>query len=252
MPSVTMRDLAQGAYDILGILSVGETMSDAMGTFARTFANDLLSEWSQGRAFIPVIARESFAMVADQGGPDNPYTIGDGADFDTQRPATQTSIVAANLILAGDPPLVRVPLGIYTDQAYAANQIPTMSNSQPTGLYYNPTYASDWGSIFLWPVPDTDDNTLELFLQKAVAQFEDLDTEYFVPEGLPRALKYNLADAMAGANGKQLAPSDARIAVSSLSRFKRANTKLSDLMNDAIWSASSRTIYNINSGAGGS
>jgi hypothetical protein len=252
MPTVTATTIVQGAYDILGVTSAGETMSSAMGTFGRTFLNDMLSEWAQRRLFIPVIAREQFEMEADKGGPDDPYTIGDDGDFDTQKPANQGSIVAANLVLMASSPEVRVPLGIYTDQAYAANQIPGMTSGQPTALYYNPTYADNLGSIYLWPVPDTDENELELFLEKALVQFADLTTEYDVPDGVPRALKFNLADTLAQPMGRELSPSGRRIAMSSLGTFKRSNTKLSDLQNDALWGASSRTIYNINTGAGGS
>jgi hypothetical protein len=79
-------------------------------------------------------------------------------------------------------PNVRVQLGIYTDQAYDANKIPDMSNSQPTGLYYNPTFASGLGSIFLWPVPNTSTNDLELFLQKGLAQFADTTSTVYLPD----------------------------------------------------------------------
>lgn len=248
MPSVTCRALAQGALDILGVLAIGETISDGDATFARQFLNDLLSEWSQRTQMIPVITRERFDLVANQGGPESRYTIGPGGDFDTERPSNQGSIVAANLILTATSPEVRVPLGIYTDQAYDANQLPSMSNTQPTGLYYNPTYTGDLGSIFLWPVPTISTNDLELFLQKGVAQFADLDTAYDVPDGLLRALKYNLADALQGPYGREMSPSAARIAVSSLATFKRANLKLSDSMNDASFANSNRTLYNINTG----
>lgn len=251
MPSVTAQDLADGAFAILGVYGAGETSSSSDATFARTFLNDLLSEWSQRTLFIPTIARERFDLVSDQGGQDNPYTIGPGGDFDTERPSNQDSIVSANLILTATSPEVRVPLGLYTDEAYDANAIPDMSNSQPTGLYYSPTYADDLGSIFLWPVPDVATNDLELFLQKSLAQFANLSTEYDVPDGVPRLLKYNLADAIAVPYGRELPATAARIATSSLDTFKRANHKLRDQMNDAIFGTGRRTIYNIQSGSGG-
>lgn len=250
MPSVTGTSISNGAFALLGLYSPAETPSSADGTYALTVINDLLSEWSLGRAFVPIIARERFDMIADRGGPTNPYTIGSGGTLATTRPATQSAIVAANLILTDTDPEVRVPLGIYTDEAYFFNQIPAMSNTQPTSLYYNPTYSSSLGSVYLWPVPDNADNDLELLLQKPIAQFADLSTAYIVPDGLPRALKYNVAFTMGGTYGRQLAPSDAMIAVSSLERFKRGNLHLSDQMNDATWAGYRRTLYNINSGNG--
>lgn len=248
MPSVTAQDLAEAAFGILGVVSPAETLSNADAEYARTTLNDMLSEWGQRSAFIPIIARERFDLVANQGGPDSPYTIGPGGDFDTERPSNQNSIVSANLILTATSPEVRVPLGIYTDDGYDANKLPSMTNSQPTGLYYNPTYADDLGSVFLWPVPDVSTNDLELFLEKGVAQFANLATSYDVPDGLPRALKYNLAEALGPAYGRELTPAAQRIAVSSLATFKRSNLKVTDLPNDATFGLSSRSVFNIQTG----
>lgn len=248
MASVTGNQVVQGAFSLLNVFLPGETPDANNAQYGLSVLNDLLSLWSQETLMIPVIARERFDLVANQGGPDNPYTIGPGGDFDTERPSNQTSITAANLILATTSPEVRVPLGIYTDQAYDANQIPGMSNTQPTSLYYNPTYANDLGSIYLWPVPTVDYNDLELFLQKSVAQFADLVTTQYVPDGVPMMLKYNLARALAGSYGRQLAPSDQQIADKSLGIYRRSNTKLFDLLNDASFGPNRNTIFNINTG----
>ncbi len=258
MPALTGLELVSGAFQLLNVYMPGESIPAPDGDVARIAANDLLSEWSQRRMMIPAIARLRFDLVsgtaANKGGPTNPYTIGIGADFDTPRPANQKSITAANLILTdpGPPNEVRVALGIYTDDAYAANQIPGMLSGQPTALYYNPTYAvSDWGSISLWPVPDVNTNDLELFVEQAVAQFADLSTTYYVPPGLPRALKFNVAQALEGTYGKRMTDQQNKIAVSSLGTFKRSNIKLTDLMNDIYFGLNNRTGYNINTNSGG-
>ena len=251
MPSVTALQIAQDAYGVLGLYGPTETPSDSDGQLALRFLNDLLSEWSTRTQMIPVIARLRFDLVANQGGPDFPYTIGPGGDFDTARPETQTAIQSANLILTATTPEVRVPLGIFTDAAYDWNQIPDLSNSQPTGLYYSPTYQSDFGTICLWPVPDNNTNDLELFLQQAVAQFANLSTAYWVPSGLPRALKYNLADALQEIVGKTLPVSAQRKATASRTTFMRANLHLSDLSTDATWAGNRNSLYNIQSGTGG-
>ena len=254
MASTTGTAIVQGAFSILNVYLPGESIPADHGEYARTVLNDMLSEWGQRALFIPVIARERFDMTVGKGSPTNPYTIGVGGDFNTERPSNQDSITAANLILTGTSPEVRIMLGIYTDQAYDANQIPTQTNTYPTGLYYNPTYASGLGSIFLWPVPNTAANDLELFLQKSIVQFANLSTTYYVPDGVPRMLKYNLADALQGAYGRQMSESDQRIAVSSMGTFKRSNSKMSDLANDATGIGSGSRgggIYNIFTDTGG-
>lgn len=245
MPSVTAQDLITAAYQILGVYSPVQTPSDADAQLGLDSLNDLLDEWSLGAAFTPFISRERFDLVADQGGPDAPYTIGAGGDFDTQRPPNQNAIVGANLILTSTDPEVRIPLAIYSDQAYDQNAIPDQTSTQPTGIYYNPTYADDLGSLFLWPVVNTADNDLELFLQKWIAQFADLDTEYDLPTGLPRALKYNLAVVLSP-QFRPIDPVAERIAVSSLGRFKRSNlSRMRDLATDAPLGSGGGGLYNI-------
>lgn len=252
MPSITGTEIARKVGSLLNLWLPGESISANDGQLVLEAINDLLDSWSQRTAFVPVIARERFDLVANQGGPDNPYTIGPGGDFDTERPSNQGSLVSANLILTSTSPEVRVPLAIYTDQAYDANALPGMSNSQPTGLYYSPTYQDDLGSIFLWPVPDVNTNDLELFLQKSVAQFANLTTTYYVPSGWPLALKYNAADLLQTDFGRTLSPAAQRIATASVGTIKRANLTLSDLMSDASMFTSGRsTIFNIQTGSGG-
>lgn len=252
MAAVAFVTLAANSFALLNVFLPGEALPNADAEFARGVTNRMLSGWGQRNVLIPVISRQRFDLVANQGGPTTPYTIGTGGDFDTDRPSNQGSIVSANLILTATSPEVRVPLGIYSDQAYDANQIPDMSNGQPTGLYYNPTYAGGLGSIFLWPVPNTATNDLELFLQIGIAQFADLTTSYYLPDGAEDAITYQLAKRLQGPYGKTLSASDALIATETFSTFKRSNSKLSDLANDAYWATNDRrTLYDILSGAGG-
>lgn len=233
MPSLTGLQLVTGSFNLLNVFLPGESIPDADAQTALTVANDLLSEWSQRKAMSPFVARERFDLITDRGGPTNPYTIGVGGNFNTTRPPNQDAILAANLVQTTTDPEVRIPLGIYTDSAYFANQVPGQDNTQPIGLYYNPTYASGLGSIFLWPVVDNATNDLELLLQKSIAQFADLSTAYEVPDGVPAALKYNVAYRIQGTYSKKMAPSDEQLAVSTLSTFKRSNHHLVDVPNDA-------------------
>src|SRR3990167_5726369 len=255
MPAITGTDVAEFAFALLNVFLPGEALTGDAGEFALEALNDWLSEQSQKALMCPAISRNQFDLTANKGGLDNPYTIGDGADFDVVKPPNQNSIVAANLILTASTPTVRVPLGIFTDQAYDANRIPDLSTTQPTGLYYQPFTASasnDYGQIYLWPEPDNATNDLELFIQLALLQFADLSTTYYVPAGVPRMLKYNLADILQVPYGKTLGARAQQTAVSSLGTYKRANTKLSDLANDAyVFTQGRQSLYNIQTGQGG-
>lgn len=254
MPATTFTAIAEASFGILSVFLPGEALPAADATFAVQMANRMLSGWRQRGVFIPVISRERFDLEANKGGPDDPYTIGTGGDFDTVKPANQNSIVSANLILTATSPEVRVPLGIYTDQAYDANPIPGMDSGQPTGLYYSPTYTDDLGTITLWPVPDVATNDLELFIQKALALFStsDYGAEVWLPDGAEDAIVYQLALRLAGPYGKTVGAEDRRLAVETLGTYKRSNVKMSDLMSDAyVFSPGRRTLFNILSGSGG-
>jgi len=251
MPAITGNAIAKKVFSLLNVYLPGESVSNNDSETVREALNDLLNSLQQRTPFIPVISRNVFALVANQGGPTNPYTIGVGGNFNVTRPSNQNSITAANLILTNTSPNVRVPLGIYSDDAYDNNFIPDLSNTQPTGIYYNPTWANDLGSVFLWPVPTTNQNTLELFLQQEVAQFADMTTVYYVPDAWPLMLKYNVADLCQVDFGRTLSPAAQRIAVSSMGTVKRSNLKISDLPNDAFMFSQGRsTLYNIQSGSG--
>lgn len=252
VPSITGTAAAEYAFALLNRFLPGEALPSADADFALVTLNDWLSEQSQRALMCPAISRNRFDLIANRGSPTTPYTIGSGADLNVTKPANQHSLVAANLILTATSPEVRVPLGIYTDQAYDATTIPALTSAQPTGLYYNPFTASannEYGQVFLWPVPDNATNDLELFIQLALLQFADLTTTYYVPDGVPRMLKYNLASMLQVPYGKQLSPKADAIAVSSLGTFMRSNTRLIDVPTDAYMFASGRrTGYNIETG----
>src|SRR3990167_10324856 len=256
MPAITGTEVATRALRVLNVLLPGEALSGDMGETALEYLNDWLSEQSQKAVMCPAVSRQQFDLTANKGGLDNPYTIGDGADFDVDvKPPNQNSITAANLILTASSPTVRVPLAILTDQAYDALRVPDLTSTQPTGLYYQPFRASasnEYGLVYLWPEPDNATNDLELFIQLALLQFADLSTTYYVPAGVPRMLKYNLADILQVPYGKTLGAPAQQTAVSTLGTYKRANTKLSDLANDAyIFTQGRHTLYNIQTGQGG-
>lgn len=249
MPAVTANELCGTAFTLLNVFLPGEAVPAADANTGRTFLNLLLSLWRQQAMTIPIVARERFDMIADRGGPTNPYTVGPGGTINTTpRPPNQHSVTAANLILTATDPEVRVPLAISTTQAAFANQVPGLSSSQPTAVFYNPTYASDLGSLYLWPVPDTAENDLELFLQKPLASFDDGLTTYYVPDGADTALSYNLAELLSVPYGRELPPAAVRMARLSLGIFERSNLQVSDLPNDARFGQYRTGLYNIHTG----
>lgn len=247
MPAVTGNTIVGDAFALLNVFLPGESVPPADGQIVLRFLNDILGELSQRGRTAPFVARDQFPLVAGKGGLSNPYTIGPTGDFAVARPENQSAITGANLVLTASTPSVRVGLGVFTDDAYAESPVPDLNSGQPTGIYYNPTYQNDLGSIFLWPVPNTALNALELFIASSVAAFPNLTATVYLPDGMPRLLKYMLADALQVPYGKALSPAAAKIAATSLGVFQRSNTHLSDLSNDASF-GSRRGGYNIETG----
>jgi hypothetical protein len=150
---------------------------------------------------------------------------------------------------------VEIPRPVTTDQNWWSVQLKTMPSGLFTGVYYNPT--QPFGQITLWPVPDSTDNQLVLYLQQQFEGFDDFDTDYTFPDlpGMSEALQYNLDIRLAipFASAAEMTPDIKELARTSLGLVKRQNYRLRDLANEtaAAIGRDNRGGYNINTGQGG-
>jgi hypothetical protein len=165
-------------------------------------------------------------------------------------PATGTIVAYPE----GNQP-VEIPRGLYTVQSYQATQIKTLPNSLFTGVYYIPGSAP-FGTIVLWPVPNTAQNQLVLYLPQVFGGFADLTTAYGYPDtpGYQEALEYNLAVRLAAPSAIPLAqiPTVIQLARESFGTIKRQNYQITDLPTDPalVLTGDRRSGYNINTGTG--
>lgn len=250
---MTATQVVEAAFGNLNVFLPGESIPPADMNFALGALNRMVSLWKLQPSMAMFTQRYRFDLVAGQGGPDDPYLIGDGAgEFDMPVPATQAMIVGANLILTTPDPEVRIPLTLLTTTAYDALAIPDLSG-QPAAVYYNPSgrgSALPPGSrysFYLWPVPSTATNDLELFVLHQASTFDDLTTVYEIQDGVAEALIYNLMLRL-GAYGHPMSEDDKSIARLSLEVVQRGNVQLSDLPNDAMRAFGWRRRYNIEAG----
>lgn len=252
--STTAIAIARTSFQLLNVFLPGESVPLADANAALTFLNLMIGGWAQQRGTIPVVAREVFAMIADKGGPSNPYTIGVGGNLNTARPPVQRSVEGVGLLLnPGTDSETEVPYTMLTNDAWEAIQVKNLANSQFTAALYKPTYANGLGSLFLWPVPNVTTNSLVLYIQKQIAQFADLQTtSYDFPEGYDEALIYNLARRLQVPYGKTLDADAMVIARESLAAIKRNNLPLADMPTDMGWlgNGNLRSGYNIQTGNG--
>lgn len=254
MPATTGLDIITNAFLTIGIVSPGATLSATQASQGLRRMNLMLGGWSLQPLTQNVVTREVFDLTSDKGGPDDPYTIGVGGDFDTTRPV---SLNGAGILLVNstDPTQnVEVPRAVLTDDAWQAIQIKTLRSSQFTDVYFNATYDDDLGTINLWPVPNTDVNQLVIYRQSQIALFPSLSAQVFLPPGAEDAIEYGLARRLLapfGVTDEGIVGDITDMAAQTLATFKRGNTKLVDMTTDPALTASQRGGYNILTGTGG-
>ena len=98
--TLTARDLVHGALRMLGLVGRGRNPEGWQSTQGLEILNDLISNFSQDKLFIPVRTSDSLAIPAEQ----ISYTIGPGGDFDTDWPLSiETAFYRENNFLQAPP-----------------------------------------------------------------------------------------------------------------------------------------------------
>lgn len=252
MTQTSGQIIVRAAARILQVFMAAEQVPSAEAQEGLEFLNRMIGSWANQSLTIPAVARVVAPLVAGKGGPSNPYTIGVGGDVNTVRPSSQKNITGVGCLLApvASSPAVEIPRALYTDDGYNGIFVKELTNALFTGLWYNPTYTTGFGTVNLWPVPNNTLNSLVLYVQQPLAQFADLFTLYYVGDGVEQALIDNLVTKLAKPWGATL-DADMRLDASlSLMTVKRANVKMTDMPNDLVM-RNARGGYDINTGQGG-
>jgi hypothetical protein len=124
---------------MIGVLDPDDTMTATQGRQGLRALNMMTGLWSLMPTTSPVTSREVFDLVANQGGPDNPYTIGPSGDFDTTRP--QSILAASYLQYPGTAQEIEVPRAVITTDAWQQISVkqlrhtPTISDRYSCGRF---------------------------------------------------------------------------------------------------------------------
>lgn len=248
MPQVTANTLITTGLQMLGVLDPEDTMTAAQARIGLRALNLMMGLWSLFSTTSPVTSREVFSLVANQGGPNNPYTIGPGGDFDTTRPQ---QIIGAGLILGSSSPPIEIPRAVITNDAWQAIQVKDLSNALFTNVYYNATFTDDLGTINLWPVPNTAANTIVLYRVSQLGRFPSLAGTVNLPEGTEEPVQMNVTVRLGPYFDTEASPSVVKFAQNGLSAMMRNNLPMTDLQQDPAITNSHAGQYNINTGMGG-
>lgn len=182
-------DLITGALRLLRVIRPGQGASPSQLAVGLASLNELLDGWSTERLTIYQIPDLTFPLVSGQ----QVYEIGPGAaDFDTPRPVRIERAVVITQV-GSDQPL-RLPMSVLNLDRWADIPVRNISSTLPRQAYYLRTWPL--GAISIWPVPNAPAE-IELYPWQALTQIEDPTAQFTLPEGYQRALRYNLAVALA-------------------------------------------------------
>lgn len=177
--------------------------------------NSMLDSWSNDNLLIVSRTTENFSLTAL----DPTYSIGDGSDFDTERPVS----VLPKASWIRDSSDNDYPLLPMTEEEWAAvsDKSPT-SGSYPEYLWYNPKYPA--GEINLYPIPQSG-LTLYLTSEKPFNLFGDVYTSFSFPPGYRAAFEWNFTIWCAPRYGKSkmVTPDMRAMADKALSAIERKN-----------------------------
>ncbi len=186
----TNRDsLIAGALRLCGVLSQGETASstqvteasEALNMLVKAFAADGMPLWAIKEYSVPLTASTSS------------YRIGTSQTVNTPKP-----LKVIQAFLHNTSTNIDIPMRILTRQEYNVLGNKTSSGS-PIQIFYDPQ--NTYGDLYVFPVPSSTDAstfTIRIVYQRPFEDFDAASDEPDFPQEWFEALKYNLADRLAG------------------------------------------------------
>jgi len=194
--AITARKIIESALKKANILGVGENLSAEDASDALFELNAMIDSWSVEGGLIYNETIETFPLDGSVS-----YTIGNGADFDTDKPYEISAVTVTN-------GTTDYNLEDYDQEQYA-NISNKDSSGTPTNYYYNNNFPL--ATIFMYPRP-SNVSTITIYSFKPLTTFADLSTSVSIPKGYEGAIVYNLAVRLAPNYGKEVAVSVSDIA----------------------------------------
>lgn len=243
--AVSVASLIIQAARRVNVLAAGQTLSPE--DLADMFT--ILQYWMDGlsveRLALPFVRRTVWTISSTEGTLANPYTVGTGGDVDVARPTFITSI---NYQDTSVTPTLERGLYLYTDQTWQAEAQKNLTGVYPMRAYYNPTYAGNFGSLYLTPVPSSTSLQGVLYAPAAIARFSSTADTIVLPPGYLHFIRENLAVEI-GTSWRDGIPLDPQLLASarmSKERIKALNVRPVEMSLDPCWTGGGW--YDINQG----
>jgi hypothetical protein len=184
--SLSARQIAAAALELIGVVSIGETPSAEDAAKALEQLNFLVKTWgADAKPKLWQSTEAAVTLVASQAAyTASPVTLARKVVSIRRRTGTLT---AQN----------DVPLNELSRQDYD-NKANKLSTGTPTEYYFDPQRATR--SLYVWPVPDATiaaSTTLRLTYLRVIEDLDSLDDDFDIPQEWLEVLQYSLAARLA-------------------------------------------------------
>ena len=213
----TAAEIIDEAYSLIGYKDQTETLGGQDTSRGLSVLNAMIDAWNTQKHFM-VSVTEVVTSVSGL-----PITIGDGMMVNVTRPIDieNGSFVRINGV---DFPIQWIGREEYNSLPYKQ-----ITSNVPAYGYYDANFPT--GNIFLWPYPS---GSVELHLQlnETNSSFADLATDYKLPPGYLKAIKYSLAEDLCP-GFKSVPPDIAKTAFLARKAIRRTNVQVPQLESSA-------------------
>lgn len=242
---MTVADILTRALQRINSLQAGEVPSpeDLQDAFQRL--NSLMGKWRLRRLLIPYVLRTTWTISSTKGTLASPYTVGTGGDVNLARPSQPNNLIWKYQDTSVSP-TIEYRLLAYTDAMWQATPQKNLTATVPSAAYYNPTYASALGSLYLWPVPSQSNLQGVLYSPASIANFSATSDAIVLPDGYDAFLEDQLCVDLwpTFREGDPVDQGLVAAATDSMDAIKVANFRMDDLIADPFGTVGH---YDINS-----
>jgi hypothetical protein len=238
----TVLSIVTQALQEIGAYGQGEGLSAADAQVCLLRFQNQIDAWQADSLTLAVNAQLTFTIPSGT----NTFTIGPTGDIVAQRPVY---IEAMNYVVVGSSPEVETEMAPMNDDQYDALSIKNLTSSYPTQYYYNTSFTSLNGSMFVWPTP-TQDVKVYPYVKQGPGVPVALSSTITGPAGYQEAFVYQLALRLMTPFSKKaedvpLLVGPQGMANQAYARVKRANMQPGLLGVDAALVPTSGGAYNI-------
>lgn len=210
----TGGQLIGGALRLIGQQAAGEPLNSSDGPIGLDVLNELVDAWAAERLTLFAQAITACTLSAAK----QTYTVGaSGADWTLDRPFWIDHAIRREVATG-----IERPIKVYEPSEWSGVTLKTLAGPMPIGIHYNPTFPL--GQADVWPIPTGNTYSIVLYTPaQALQSVASLNTSISMPQGWQRALRYNLALALAAEYGFPIDQSVIAIAADSKATIKRTS-----------------------------